>query len=82
MIIMLQIDSEPPYYVNSYKSHPKPVSNQQSSVTSRHPQRIGHHARIPPNRNVSSHGNFHKKRGGSSESDSYRSVIDDLTLKS
>ena len=65
------------------------MSNQQLSITSRHhhqhSQRIGHHARIPPNRNVSKsprHGNFHKKRGESSESDSYRSVIDDLTLKS
>ena len=62
------------------------MSNQQSSVTSRHHQhsRTGHGNRIS-NRNVSEsprHGNFHKKRGESSESDSYRSVIDDLTLKS
>jgi hypothetical protein len=89
------LDSETPYYVNSYKSHhPKPVSNQQSSIASRnhhqHSQRTGHHAhghRIPSNCNVSKsprHENFHKKhkREESSGSDSYRSVIDDLTLKS
>ncbi|CAG8514976.1 903_t:CDS:2 [Funneliformis mosseae] len=79
-------DSETPYYVNSYKSHPKPVLNQQSSITSRHHQRAGHYAhghRMPSSRNFSKsphHGNF-KKRDRSSGSDSYRSVIDDLTLK-
>ncbi|GBB86146.1 hypothetical protein RclHR1_01260017 [Rhizophagus clarus] len=79
-------DSETPYYVNSYKTHPKHpkhpklVSNQQPSIISRHQhsQRIGHHARIP---SVSNHGGFHKKCEESSGSDSYRSVIDDLTLK-
>ncbi len=84
----MNLDSETPYYVNSYKTHPKHpkhpklVSNQQSSIISRHHQhfqRTGHHARIP---SVSNHGNFHKKCEESSGSDSYRSVIDDLTLKS
>ncbi|CAI2177204.1 3198_t:CDS:2 [Funneliformis geosporum] len=80
-------DSETPYYVNSYKYHPKPVSNQQSSITSRYHQRTGHYAhghRITSSRNFSKsphHVNFHKKRDRSSGSDSYRSVIDDLTLK-
>ncbi|RIA96585.1 frequency clock protein, partial [Glomus cerebriforme] len=62
-------DSETPYFVNSYKSlpkHPKLVPNQQSS--------------IPPVSKSPRHGNF-KKRRESSGSDSYRSVIDDLTLK-
>ncbi|PKK78013.1 hypothetical protein RhiirC2_730832 [Rhizophagus irregularis] len=74
--------NETPYYVNSYKTHPKHpkhpklVSNQQPSLISRHQhsQRTGHHA-------VSNHGNFHEKCEESSGSDSYRSVIDDLTLK-
>ena len=84
-IKFVNLDSETPYYVNSYPKHPKHpklVSNQQPSITSRHhqySQRTGHNARIP---SASNHGNFHKKREESSGSDSYRSVIDDLTLKS
>jgi hypothetical protein len=87
MTKLYDLDSETPYYVNSYKTHPKHpkhpklVSNQQPSIISRHQhsQRTGHHARMP---SVSNHGNFHKKCEESSGSDSYRSVIDDLTLKS
>ncbi|CAG8594023.1 9648_t:CDS:2, partial [Ambispora leptoticha] len=75
-------DSETPYSVNPFqKSHPPSqsiISKHHSHAQTNHPHRVA-----SGRDNVSStrHGAHHAQDNTSAASDSYRSVIDDLTLK-
>ncbi|KAG9303274.1 hypothetical protein G9A89_013600 [Geosiphon pyriformis] len=78
-------DSETPYFVNPYqKAHPPSQSTTSKNQSQSPNTNYHHHHRVSAGRDnigLTRHNIHHTQNIKSPDSDSYRSVIDDLTLK-